>query len=84
MECVFMPFSRDFPNPGIEPWSPALQADYLPLNDFLDVIHLMSRKARIKKKKKSRMNIRKIGQRSENNQVCIIFSFLGLFEVLLS
>ena len=49
------PFPGDFPNPGIEPWSPALQADYLPLNDFLDVIHL-SRKARIKKKKKTEQN----------------------------
>ena len=30
LEWVAYPFSRDFPNPGIEPESPALQADYLP------------------------------------------------------
>ena len=30
LEWVAYPFSRDFPNPGIKPESPALQADYLP------------------------------------------------------
>ena len=30
LEWVAIPFSRDLPDPGIEPWSPALQADYLP------------------------------------------------------
>ena len=29
-EWVAFPFSRDLPNPGIEPRSPALQADALP------------------------------------------------------
>ena len=29
LEWVFMPFSRDLPNPGIEPRSPSLQADSL-------------------------------------------------------
>ena len=24
LECVTIPFSRDLPNPGIEPWSPTL------------------------------------------------------------
>ena len=30
LEWVAFPFSRDLPNPGMEPRSPALQADYLP------------------------------------------------------
>ena len=30
LEWVAFPFSRGFPNPGIEPRSPALQADSLP------------------------------------------------------
>ena len=30
LEWVAFPFSRDLPNPGIEPTSPALQVDYLP------------------------------------------------------
>ena len=30
LEWVAIPFSRGFPNPGIEPKSPALQADSLP------------------------------------------------------
>ena len=30
MEWVAIPFSRDLPNPGIKPKSPALQADSLP------------------------------------------------------
>ena len=30
LECVAYPFSEDLPNPGIEPGSPALQADSLP------------------------------------------------------
>ena len=30
LEWVGFPFSRGFPNPGIEPRSPALQADSLP------------------------------------------------------
>ena len=30
LEWVAIPFSRDLPNPGIEPRSPALQADSLP------------------------------------------------------
>ena len=30
LEWVAYPFSRDLPNPGIEPGSPALQADSLP------------------------------------------------------
>jgi len=29
LEWVAIPFSRDFPNPGIEPGSPTLQADSL-------------------------------------------------------
>ena len=29
-ECVAFPFSRDLPNPVIEPKSPALQEDSLP------------------------------------------------------
>ena len=29
LEWVAIPFSRGFPNPGIEPGSPALQADSL-------------------------------------------------------
>ena len=32
LEWVAIPFSRDLPNPGIKPRSPALQADSLPLN----------------------------------------------------
>ena len=31
LEWVSMPSSRDLPNPGTEPGSPALQADSLPL-----------------------------------------------------
>ena len=30
LEWIAVPFSRDLPNPGIEPGSPALQADSLP------------------------------------------------------
>ena len=31
MECVAFPFSRDLPNPGIEPRSPTVQVDiFLP------------------------------------------------------
>ena len=30
LEWVVIPFSRDLPNPGIEPRSPALQTDSLP------------------------------------------------------
>ena len=30
LEWVALPFSRDLPNPGIEPKSPTLQADSLP------------------------------------------------------
>ena len=30
LEWVTFPFSRDFPNPGIEPRSPTLRADSLP------------------------------------------------------
>ena len=30
LEWVAFPFSRDLPNSGIEPGSPALQADFLP------------------------------------------------------
>ena len=30
LEWVAYPFSRDLPDPGIEPGSPALQADFLP------------------------------------------------------
>ena len=30
LEWVAIPFSRDLPDPGIEPGSPALQADSLP------------------------------------------------------
>ena len=30
LECVAIPFSRDLPDPGIEPGSPALQPDSLP------------------------------------------------------
>ena len=30
LEWVTIPFSRDLPNPGIEPRSPTLQADPLP------------------------------------------------------
>ena len=30
LEWVAIPFSRDVPNPGIQPGSPALQADSLP------------------------------------------------------
>ena len=29
LERVAIPFSRDLPNPGIEPGSPAMQADFL-------------------------------------------------------
>ena len=32
LEWVAKPFSRDLPDPGIEPMSPALQADSLPLS----------------------------------------------------
>ena len=32
LEWVVTPFSRDLPNPGIEPRSPALQVDSLPLS----------------------------------------------------
>ena len=37
LEWVAYPFSRDLPNPGIKPGSPALQADSLPaeLPDFI-------------------------------------------------
>ena len=27
---IVIPFSKDLPNPGVEPWSPALQAGSLP------------------------------------------------------
>ena len=30
LEWIANPFTRDLPNPGIEPWSPALQEDSLP------------------------------------------------------
>ena len=30
LEGLAISFSREFPNPGIKPWSPALQADSLP------------------------------------------------------
>ena len=30
LEWIAIPFSRDLPNPGMEPGSPALQADSLP------------------------------------------------------
>ena len=30
LEWIAIPFSRDFPDPGIKSWSPALQADSLP------------------------------------------------------
>ena len=30
LEWEIIPFSRDIPNPGIKPWSPALQAYSLP------------------------------------------------------
>ena len=30
LECVAWPSPGDLPNPGIEPWSPTLQADSLP------------------------------------------------------
>ena len=30
LEWVAFPFSRELPNPGIEPRSPTLQADFLP------------------------------------------------------
>ena len=30
LEWVALPFSKDLPNPGIEPLSPTLQADSLP------------------------------------------------------
>ena len=30
LEWIAIPFSRDLPDPGIEPWFPALQADSLP------------------------------------------------------
>ena len=29
LECVAIPFSRDVPDPGIEPGSPAVEADAL-------------------------------------------------------
>ena len=32
LEWVAISFSRDLPNPGIKPWSPALQAESLPLS----------------------------------------------------
>ena len=35
MEWVATPLSRDLPYPGIEPLSPALQADSLPAGAFL-------------------------------------------------
>ena len=35
LEWVVVPFSRDFPNPGIKPRPPALQADFLPSEPFL-------------------------------------------------
>ena len=31
LEWVVIPYSRDLPNPGMEPGSPTLQADSLPL-----------------------------------------------------
>ena len=67
--CFHALLQRIFPMQGLNWGHLALQADYLPLNDFLDIIYLMSRKARIKTKQ-SKMNIRKIDQRSKNNQVC--------------
>ena len=35
LEWVSSPFSGDFPNPGVEPRSPALQADSLPSESHL-------------------------------------------------
>ena len=77
--CFHVLLQRIFATQGLNQGHLELQADYLPLNDFLDIIHLMSRKARIKTKQ-SKMSIRKIDQRSKNNQVCIIFSSLGYLK----
>ena len=41
LECVAIPFSRDLPDPGIEPRSPILQADSLqsePLGKSLSLL----------------------------------------------
>ena len=37
LEWVAIPFSGDLPNPGVEPGSPALQADSLPSEPLRDV-----------------------------------------------
>jgi len=37
LEWTAFPSPEDLPNPGIEPWSPALQADSLPL-DYREVL----------------------------------------------
>ena len=55
--CFHALLQRIFPTQGLNQGHLALQADYLPLNDFLDIKHLMCRKARIKTKQ-SKMNIR--------------------------
>ena len=41
LEWVAIPFSRDLPDPGVEPRSPALQADSLP-SEPLGKPHFMS------------------------------------------
>ena len=38
LEWVAISFSRDLPNPGIEPGSPALQADALPSEPLMNVL----------------------------------------------
>ena len=40
LEWIVYPFSRDLPNPGIEPGSPALQADFLPAELSQKLIYL--------------------------------------------
>ena len=39
LECVAISFSRDLPDSGIEPMSPALQIDYLSLSHLGNPIH---------------------------------------------
>ena len=41
LECIAIIFPRDLPNPGIEPGSPALQADSLPSEPSGKLIFLL-------------------------------------------
>ena len=47
LEWVVISFSGDLPNPGIKPWSPALQADSLPSESPCFLLTYLQRSAEI-------------------------------------